>query len=229
MVFHPDELQLCVKHVAGESATDNQSTQTERNKALMKALETLALILGVKPKKRDSVKNQLNKLRKTPTQLQELEQKIRDRNAKTNPETNRLHNLEKQVKKQTDHIAYVNETALAVPSRLSDAQVHFLVLYYALYRKAVDCGALCMQIRDEVKKSFVIKMVKESLLATVTDLRSSKTLAFDARAHLLHICSATLDNADGEAAAFLGSRGGGTYPPIIVCGRFFQRTSLLVM
>jgi len=72
-------------------------------------------------------------------------------------------------------------------------------------------------------------MVKESVLATVTDLRSSKTLAFDARTHILHICTASLDNVDGEAAAFLGCRGGPSYPPIIVCGRFCQRTSLLVV
>ena len=86
-----------------------------------------------------------------------------------------------------------------------------------------------MQIVDEVKKSFVIEMVKGSLRATVTDIRSSKTLAFDAGAHMIHICTASLDNVDGEAAGFLSGRGGERYPPIIVCGRFFQRTSLLVI
>ena len=77
-----------------------------------------------------------------------------------------------------------------------------------------------MQIEDEVKKSFVIEMVKGSLFATVTDLRSSERFQFDTGAHMVHICSASLDNMDGEAAAFLGSRGGKSYGPIIVCGRF---------
>jgi hypothetical protein len=175
------------------------------------------------------VQDYLQLFRKDPAQLETHMNKRREQNATSNAKhnvvndvvNNPVKNALTALKKRQDHITYMNATVLENPSRFSDTQVHFLVLYYALYRKAVDCGALCMQIQDEVKKSFVIKMVKGSMLATVTDIRSSETLAFDAGAHMVHICTASLDNVDGEAAAFLGCRGGPSYPPIIVCGRFF--------
>jgi hypothetical protein len=134
MVFHPDELQMCAKHVDGESATDSSATKTERNISLMTALEALALTLGVKAKKKGVVLNQLTLLRKTPAQVETHMQQERDRSSLKNPKRN----LKTSLKKEADHITYMNETALVNPSRLSDTQVHLVVLYYAVYRKAVD-------------------------------------------------------------------------------------------
>jgi len=77
-----------------------------------------------------------------------------------------------------------------------------------------------MQIEDEVKKSFFTEMVKGSLVASVADTRSNERFSFDPRTHMVHIFTAILENVDGEAAGFVGGRGGETYAPIIVCGRF---------
>ena len=88
MVFHPDELVLCVTHVTGESATDSIAKKTERNMHLMKALEEVALNLGLTPKTKVVVMNQLKILRKTPSQLEDHRQKERDRSSLNNPLNN---------------------------------------------------------------------------------------------------------------------------------------------
>jgi len=138
MVFHPDELQLCAKHVDGEYATDSIATKTERNISLMTALEALALTLGVKAKEKGVVLNQLTLLRKTPAQVETHMQQDRDRSSLKNPKNNPKNNLKTSLQKEADHITYMNETALVNPSRLSDTQVHVVVLYDVVYRKTVD-------------------------------------------------------------------------------------------
>ena len=77
-----------------------------------------------------------------------------------------------------------------------------------------------MQIQDEVEKSFTTVMVKGKLVATVIDIHSDEPFSFDPRTHMLHIFTASLNNVDGEAAGFVSGRGGETYAPVLVCGRF---------
>ena len=77
-----------------------------------------------------------------------------------------------------------------------------------------------MQIEDAVKKHFCVQTIDGHLVATVKDVYTDETVSFDALGHWVHICTASKNNVTGEAAAFLGGRGGDRYVPIIVCGRF---------
>ena len=77
-----------------------------------------------------------------------------------------------------------------------------------------------MQIEETVKKFFFTEMVKGILVVSVGDTRSSERFSFDPRTHMVHIFTVILENVDGESGGFVGGRGGETYAPIIVCGRF---------